>query len=188
MTVKPLALVVGGMILGGVCLAAADVGPRAELAYHYPKVEKFGKVVRFESAVQQPRDGSKLVVDLTSGGDATKLNPGIEKVARFVNIYAGAGKAPAEVQIAVVLHGEATLACLKPDEYAERFGTTGNPSSECIEKLTAAGVEFYVCGQSLAGMKQHPGDVEPNVAVAVSALTSLVNLQADGYSYVPLGR
>ena len=86
----------------------------------------------------------------------TKLNSGIEKVARFVNIYAGAGAEPAEVEIAVVLHGEATLICLKPDAYAKRFKCNENPNAQCIKKLRQAGVKIYVCGQSLIGKGQHP--------------------------------
>ena len=168
--------------------ASAQSSQDGPLAYSYPKIETLGKVVQLPTAAQQPRSGSKIVVDLIKGGDPTKLNSGIEKVARFVNIYAGAGAEPAEVEIAVVLHGEATLICLKPDAYAKRFKCNENPNAQCIKKLRQAGVKIYVCGQSLIGKGQHPDDVEANVKVAVSALTSLVNLQAEGHAYVPLGK
>ena len=85
--------------------------------YLNPAIANYGKVVRLPNATQQPRDGSKLVVDVTGGGDSNKLNPAIEKVARFVNIYQGAGENPVKVDIAVVLHGEATLTVLNADAY-----------------------------------------------------------------------
>ncbi|QDT62715.1 DsrE/DsrF-like family protein [Stieleria bergensis] len=168
--------------------AFAQTLQHSPLTYSYPKIDELGKVVRLPAAQQQPRPRSKIVVDLIKGGDPSKLNPGIEKVARFVNIYAGAGARPAEVDIAVVLHGDATLICLKPDVYTERFKCDENPNAECIKKLRRAGVELFVCGQSLVGKGQHPDEVEANVKVAVSALTSLVNLQANGHAYVLLGK
>ena len=58
--------------------------------YIHPQIQQYGKVVQFPTAAQQPRDGSKIVVDITKGSDPEKLNGAIEKVARFVNIYAGA--------------------------------------------------------------------------------------------------
>lgn len=168
-------------------IAVADA-KSADLTYTYPAIEGMGKVVQLPSATQQPREGSKIVVDLIKGGEPAMLNPGIEKVARFVNIYAGAGQAPANVEIAVVLHGDATLIGLKPDVYAERFQCEGNPHLECIQKLKNSGVKIFVCGQSLVGKGHQPDDVHPHVDVAVSALSALVNLQADGHSYVLLGK
>jgi hypothetical protein len=43
-----------------------------------------------------------------------------------------------------------------------------------------------VCGQSLISKGSDPKDVAVFVKTAVSALTAVVNLQADGYAYVPL--
>lgn len=151
-----------------------------------PVIKQYGKVVPLPDAVQQPRDGSKICVDLTKGGDASKLNPGIEKVARYINIYQGAGKSPAKAQIAIVLHGDATLCVLNDDVYSKRFGTEGNPNLELLHELHEAGVEIYVCGQSLIGKGGKPTEVIVFADLAVSALTSLVNLQADGYAYIPL--
>ncbi|MCA9003838.1 MAG: DsrE family protein [Planctomycetaceae bacterium] len=154
--------------------------------YIHPVIQHYGKVVQLPDAAQQPRPESKICVDLTKGGDADQLNPSIEKLARYVNIYQGAGKAPASVQIAVVLHGDATLCVLNDDAYAQRFKTESNPNLDCLHELHEAGVEIYVCGQSLIGKGGQPEEVVVFADVSVSALTSLVNLQTDGYAYVPL--
>ncbi|APZ90706.1 DsrE family protein [Fuerstiella marisgermanici] len=158
------------------------------LEYINPTIAKYGKVVKLPNAAQQPRNGSRIVVDLTQSGKPDALNPAIEKVARFVNIYQGAGKKPAKVDIAIVLHGDATLTVLNVDAYTKRHETKGNPNLDCLHKLHDAGVEIFVCGQSLIGKGGNPDDVVVFADVAVSALTSLVNLQADGYAYVPLGK
>ncbi|MCR9294399.1 MAG: DsrE family protein [bacterium] len=153
-----------------------------------PRIEKFGSVVQFPEAYQQPRKGSRIVVDVTGSAEADVLNASVEKVARYVNIYAGAGNEPADVEIAIVLHGGATLTCLNDDAYAEEFGVAKNPNLECLHELHEQGVAIFVCGQSLAGKGKAAEDVAVFVDVAVSALTSLVNLQQDGYVYIPLSK
>lgn len=152
----------------------------------YPVIADHGGVVRLPDAAHQPRAWTKLLVDLTAGGDADQVNSGLEKVAKYVNIYAGAGAEPAEAKIAVVFHGEATLAVLKPDAYAAKFKTDGNPNLKLLKQLHESGVELYVCGQSLISKGSAPDEVAEHVQTAVSALTAVVNLQADGYAYVPL--
>ena len=156
-----------------------------------PVIAEYGAVVPLPGAAAQPRDGSKICVDLTAGGDRERLNPAIEKLARYVNLYAGAGTSPATVEIAVVIHGEATLDILDDAAYATAFGVTGNPNVECLRRLKAAGVRFLVCGQSLHGKGADPRQIasidgEPVAELAVSALTAIVNRQADGYAMVPL--
>lgn len=159
---------------------------KGESVLVHPAIADYGAVVPLPSAAHQPRSGSRIVVDITKGGGTEKLNEGIEKVARFVNIYAGAGKEPASVDIAVVLHGDATLTILDDAAWTKRFTANTNPNLHCIRELQAAGVKFYVCGQSLIQKGGKPEEVIDDVSVAVSALTSLVNLQSDGYAYLPL--
>lgn len=161
--------------------AAADQTPTN------PVIAGHGGVLRLPSAVQQPRRGTKILVDLTSGGDPSKVNAGLEKVAKYVNIYAGGGAEPADATIAVVLHGKATLAVLNHDAYAAKFKTDGNPNLDLLRQLHEANVELYVCGQSLISSGSKPGEVAVFVDTAVSALTAVVNLQSDGFAYVPLG-
>lgn len=179
-----LVLSFAAILFVGIAIAAPAF--EQDIQYHHPVIKNFGKVVSLPNASHQPRPDSKLVVDITKGGEPTELNGAIEKVARFVNIYAGAGMKPAKAEIAVVLHGDATLAALNDIAYQKTFGVPANPSLKCIEQLHDAGVQFYVCGQSLIGKGGDPNEVAKEVSVAVSALTSLANLQADGYAYIPM--
>ncbi|MCM2371459.1 DsrE family protein [Aporhodopirellula aestuarii] len=145
-----------------------------------------GTVVRLPNAVLQPRDGTKFLVDITRGSDPDKVNPAIEQVAKYFSIYSGGGAKPAQVEIAVVLHGGATLTVLNSDAYAEKFQTTDNPNLDLLHQLHEAGVGLYVCGQSLDAAGYQTSDTAVFIDTAVSALTAVVNLQADGYAYVPL--
>jgi hypothetical protein len=169
-----------GMVLGNAGPANKTTAP--------PEIEGHGKVTPFADAPEQPRDGSKIVVDLTAGGPPDQLNKGLEKVARFVNIYSQAGKQPARAKICVVLHGEATGLSLNDAAHAAAFQTQANPNLPLVRKLRNAGVEFLVCGQALTLKGYQPDQTTEEVQVAVSGLTALVNRQQDGYAYVPLSK
>ncbi len=180
----------GRYVAWGVVIVSAvvvfQVRGQDPLSFVYPAIAEFGRVVRLPEAAHQPRDGSRIVVDATRGGPPDAVNPAIEKVARFVNIYAGAGRHPASAEIVVVLHGDATLGGLKHSDYRTHCGVSSNPNLALIRDLHNAGVEFYVCGQALSGKGVRPSEVDASVHVAVSALTTLVNLQHDGFAYIPL--
>lgn len=160
--------------------------PEHDLATAFPVIKGHGGVVRMPNAAHQPRPGTKLIIDITKGGEPAELNAAIDKVAKYLNIYAGAGAEPAAAEMAVVFHGDATLAVLNPDKYKERFGVKENPNLQLLQDMHHAGVELYVCGQSLVSKEASPDDVVVFVDTAVSALTVIVNMQADGFSYVPL--
>jgi hypothetical protein len=159
-----------------------------EFAKTYPIIEGYGAVVRLPDAVMQPRPGTRVLVDVTRGNDPQEVNDAIVKVAKYVNLYAGGGAKPASVQIAVVFHGNSTLDVLKHDAYKAKFGTQKNPNLALLEQLHEAGVEFYVCGQSLLSKGGKPKQVAPVVKTAVSAMSAVVNLQSEGYAYLPLGK
>ena len=165
--------------------SGADASPAAP-EFVYPRINDHGKIVRLPNAVDQPRDGAKICVDITASGPAEKVNPAIEKVARFVNIYAGAGSKPAEVRITVILHGDATLTALSTGAYAKKFQLDGNPNLLLFRKLKEAGVEILVCGQAISHKSVSPSEIAKEVDIAVSALTVNANRQMDGYAYVPL--
>ena len=154
----------------------------------HPAIKGYGAVVRLPRAAHQPRPGTKILVDVTRGGDPSELNGAIEKVAKYVNIYAGGGAEPADVQIAVVFHGDATLSVLNSDAYAANFKTKTNPNLDLLHELHETGVELCVCGQSLIAKGSSQEDVAVFVDTAVSALTAVANLQAEGYAYLPLGK
>ncbi|QDT04796.1 DsrE/DsrF-like family protein [Rubripirellula lacrimiformis] len=162
--------------------------PATAVGTSHPAIAGHGAVVQLPVAAMQPRTGTKLLVDITRGSDPGELNNALEKVAKYLNIYAGGGAEPASAQIALVFHGDATLAVLNSDAYAEKFSTDENPNLDLLRQLHEADVEMYVCGQTLISKGSSPKDVAVFVQTAVSALTAVVNLQADGYAYLPLGK
>ncbi|MFM2003861.1 MAG: hypothetical protein RI963_3287 [Planctomycetota bacterium] len=151
-------------------------------------IPNHGSVVRLPDAAHQPRTGTKVLIDVTRGSEPGELNAAIEKIAKYINIYAGGGAEPAHGDFAVVFHGDATLAVLNDAAYAERLKTQRNPNLDLLRQLHQQGVELFVCGQTLNSKGVKPKEVAVFVDTAVSAFTVVVNLQTDGYTYVPLGK
>jgi intracellular sulfur oxidation DsrE/DsrF family protein len=118
------------------------------------------------------------------GDDPAKLNPRLVSVARYLNMHARNGVPVGNMQLAVVVHGAAVRNILGHAAYRSRF-QADNPNLELVEKLHAAGVRFYVCGQSLAFGKVAKSELASPVEVALSAMTMLTVLQSEGYALLP---
>jgi len=161
--------------------AVAD-GPN----FIFPQVKHYGGIVRVPEAAEAARRGTKIVFDITSDGKPEEINKGLESVARYLNLNAEAGLTPADVQLALVLHGAATKVALNDSAYARHVEVEKNVNLDLIHALKTHGVEVFVCGQSLARNKFSPADVASEVSIAVSAMTVNVNKQQDGYAYLSI--
>ena len=123
----------------------------------------------------------KAVFDSAANPDETKLNTGLVSVARYLNMHARNGVSVDNMDIAVVVHGPALKTLLTDDAYFSRYGID-NPNTELVQKLHAAGVNFYVCGQSVMFGGFEKEELVGPAKVALSAMTMMTELQADGYA------
>jgi intracellular sulfur oxidation DsrE/DsrF family protein len=112
------------------------------------------------------------------------VNPGLDHVARLLNLYALAGVPSDHLKIVLVVHGPATPIVMKNDAY-RKLHQQDNPNSEIIHLLNGARVKLYICGQALAENKLEIASVNPEITLAVSALTVLIDYQLDGYALIP---
>jgi len=159
--------------------------PRTAPSPLSPVVPSYGLVVPLPNGAEHPAKGSKVVFDITSmGKDVAKPLPGLERVATLLNLAGMSGLKPTDLEVAVVLHGDATLTALDDGAYQSATGQT-HPSSDLLAKLAKAGVKVMVCGQSLERKKLDAKRVRPGVGIAVSAVTAVINLQSRGFAYVP---
>jgi predicted peroxiredoxin len=113
-----------------------------------------------------------------------KVNPGLDRVARFLNVMAASGIMPKDVELAAVIHGPAAPIILKNEIFKDRF-KTDNPNEKIIKDLKEAGVKLYVCGQSLADNGFEHKWVNEQIAIAVAALVVVPTYQLKGYAYQP---
>lgn len=112
---------------------------------------------------------------------------GLTPVARAVNIFASAGVPLGHLKFVVLIYGmEASPMVLDNAHYKARFGKD-NPNLAVIHELTKAGIKVVVCGQALAGAGIEHAWVDPDVTIALSALSTMVILQDQGYAVLHWG-
>lgn len=114
----------------------------------------------------------------------TDVNPGLNTVARFLNMHAQAGVPLRQLQVAVVLHGTAGKDLLQDEAYRSRLGVE-NPNAPLLRELSGAGVRLILCGQTAASRGLPRDELLEPVEVALSAMTALVVLQEEGYHLNP---
>ena len=72
---------------------------------------------------------------------------------------------------------------LRDEAYQKRFNSA-NPNTPLIAALKRAGVEIHVCGQATAGQGIAREYIDPAVTLDLSAMTTLVLLQRQGWPLV----
>lgn len=128
----------------------------------------------------------KAVFDVArSFDDPAKPNALIETVARFINMHREAGVPAENIKVALVIHGSAYNDILKNEIYQKKFPEiTTNPNAELISQLSDQGVQVILCGQTAAHRKITKAQTLPEVKIALSAMTALVQLQNEGYQLI----
>ncbi|MEQ1886210.1 MAG: DsrE family protein [Bryobacteraceae bacterium] len=120
--------------------------------------------------------------------DAKTANPALTAVANYVNTLAKHGVPVEHRKIVVMIHhrGEGWQMILNNDAHRRSTEGLDNPNIEMIQKLQAAGVQFRVCGQLLLARKVSQAELLPGIQTDLWAMTSLVDLQLDGYVHIAL--
>lgn len=113
------------------------------------------------------------------------LNPGLDRLARTVNLYAQAGVPLDHLKFVAVIAGGATPIALDDAHYRKKYGVA-NPNLAVITELRKAGVDMVVCGQAVAGFGFQDDWIAPQVTLALSALTTITELEQQGYALMPL--
>ena len=174
-----------GLLLLSALLAVTQI-PAAELVSG-PVIEGYGAAYVIEDAdVALATDHVyKVVWEITDyAGEPDGINRSLDRVARFLNLHAANGLEAEDMQLGVVVHGRALINMLSDASYQARFDRV-NPNLELLEALADAGVEFFVCGQSMARRDFAKSELAEPVKLATSALTMVHQLQFEGYTLQP---
>ena len=151
-----------------------------------PAIKDFGPAHVWPEAVDRPNTHTtyKALFDVTQTGKAMdKVNPGLDHIARAVNTFAAAGVPLSHLRFAVIIHGPATPIALDDKTFEAKFGHA-NPNLTVIAALKKAGVNVMVCGNALGDMEYTPAEVNPDIKVALSALSTLIIQQDQGYALI----
>lgn len=166
--------------------ASAALAADPQSATTGPLIEQYGPVYDIGQPGFATPTGLvyRAVFDVGPSPDAAdQVNPRIESLARFLNMHARAGVKPEQMKLALVVHGAAGKDMLSSAAYKSRFGVE-NPNAPLLAALRAQGVQVLLCGQTAAHKGFAREELAPGVELALSAMTALVALQADGYQLI----
>ncbi|EQD67341.1 secreted protein containing DUF1791 [mine drainage metagenome] len=174
-----LIALVAAMALSASAFAAQPAG-----FWVKPAIAAYGPVHIWPEAIDRPSPAAtyKALFDVTQGKPAAdKVNPGLDHIARAVNTFVAAGVPLSHLKFDVIIHGGATPIALGEKAYMAKFGHA-NPNLAVIADLRKVGVNVMVCGNALGDMGFTPAEVNPDIKVALSALSTLVIQQNQGYA------
>lgn len=163
-------------------LAVAPAALRAQTDA-IPGVSAMREVPRTDF-LPDPKASYRYAWDHTDSAATGEVNPGFLAVARTWNALRADRVPASRIQLAIVVHGRATLDLMGNTAYKARFGRD-NPNVAILEQLTKAGVEVIVCGQALLNRNVPRDDLLPQVQVARSAGYAHMILAAKGYGTAP---
>lgn len=147
-----------------------------------PAIKEFGTIYDMKDVVKpDPVMEYKIVIDLKAPvSDPKQINPGLNNVARMLNLHMTGGIPKENIKVAVAIHGGATSTILNNEGYQKKHGAD-NPNLKLINQLRNAGVELFVCGQSLIARGYDRKNVNPEVEIALSMLTVVTEKMMNGY-------
>ncbi|MBA6410415.1 DsrE family protein [Pseudoalteromonas sp. 5Ae-yellow] len=126
----------------------------------------------------------KIAFDVGDGAKKGEQNTSMNSLARFINMHVAHGVKPDNIQLALVVHGSASVDVLANSEYKERF-KADNKNQSLIKQLLANNTVVYVCGQSATHHKVAPEQLIEGVQMSLSAMTAHAQLQQQGYTLNP---
>lgn len=151
-----------------------------------PVFETFGPHAPVEETMERPADATyKVAFDVSDPAPEGKINRGIESAARFINMVAANGTDPADIKVAVVIHGKASVDLVSDESWAARGKEGANPTAAMIREMLDKGVRVILCGQSAAAFGVTNDQLVPGVEMALSAMTAHALLQQQGYTVNP---
>ena len=124
----------------------------------------------------------KVAFDLVvTDEDLSDPYPMLQPIAIYVNTLANFGVPRENRHISIILHRGSGLIGLTNEAFKARHNGQDNPNIEMIRKLHAAGVTFHQCGQGVLARGLEEGDLLDEIQIDYWALTTLIELERQGY-------
>ncbi len=150
-----------------------------------PAIEGFGNFYLPEGHQVVEKDARfKVAFDVSESVEPGETSKHMNSLARFINMHIADGVEPANIELALVIHGKATRDVLENAFYKERYGQD-NTNQKLIEQLLQHNTKVFVCGQSATYYKVEAKQLIPGVTMALSAMTAHAQLQQQGYTLNP---
>ncbi|WP_062055238.1 DsrE family protein [Aquimarina longa] len=153
---------------------------------HGKIIHDFGKIytVKNPDFKTNSEQNLKAVFDIgRTFKDSSKINPLFNTAARYLNMHFDAGVTLDKLNVVLVIHGSAANDILNNTAYKTKYNVT-NPNTPLIEALVKQGVQLILCGQTAAHRNISKKDIHPEIKIALSAMTALVQLQNENYRLI----
>lgn len=150
----------------------------------FPLVKGFGGIYEVPDATERPNPTLeyKIIVDLSTGADnPNQISRWVDNIARLMNLHGLAGVPRENMHVKVVVHGGAIFTILNNEEYQKRY-QVDNPNLPAYQALKDAGVDIYVCGQSMHARSLSKSQILPVIEIAHSAMTTITTYVPQGYT------
>lgn len=156
----------------------------AQSSAQFPLVKGYGGIYEVPDATERPDPSLdyKIIVDLSTGADDPKqISRWVDNVARLMNLHGLAGVKKEQMHVKVVIHGGAIFTVMNDENYQKKY-EADNPNLKVYEALKEAGVDIYVCGQSMRARGLTKSDIWEGIEIAHSALTTFTTYVPQGYT------
>lgn len=178
---QSVSLCISSLILS--CILVASVCSAAEFSAG-PVFQDYGKKVQVKGVRFNADTQFKVAFDVAKGAEPGELNRQFDSLARFINMHVASGVPAENIELALVVHGSATLDLLADPAYQQKQGGK-NANIALLNALMANHVRVIVCGQSAAAHGYANDAFLPGVEVALSAMSAHALLQQQGYTLNP---
>jgi len=133
-----------------------------------------------------PHAHYRVVYDIHSAETAAGISKGLYFARGMIEAYRKQGVAPAQLDIHLVLHGDAAKFLLVDSTYQiavnDHFAT--NLNAMITQDFLDLGVSVEICHSAMKSYGWTADDVLPGVKIVHDGYTRLIKLQNDGYAYI----
>jgi intracellular sulfur oxidation DsrE/DsrF family protein len=149
-----------------------------------PLIKGYGKHTAAPSASLNAQSTFKVAFDVAKGGESGEVNRQFDSLARFINMHAAAGVAIENIELALIVHGRASMDLLDNKTY-RKVHEKDNANIELLNILMQHQVQIILCGQTAGAYEISPEQLIKGVKVELSAMTAHALLQQQGYTVNP---
>jgi intracellular sulfur oxidation DsrE/DsrF family protein len=149
-----------------------------------PVITNYGKHAPVASATVDESHRFKVAFDVAKAAEPGEVNRKFDSLARFINMHVAAGVAKENIELALIVHGRASLDLLDEVTYT-RVQSASNANISLLKELMGNGVDIILCGQTAAAYSIAQDQLIEGVSIELSAMTAHALLQQQGYTVNP---
>ena len=162
----------------------------ARVIYPVLKGGKYSGVIPVDNPTEipDPKMDYKILFELTGATPDSMIkenNPGLDEIARVINLHAASGIPVKKIIPVVVVHARALFSLMTNEAYQKKY-KTDNPNLTLLDDMTKLGIKFIACGQAMNFVGVTKEELLPFVKISLTAQTVISSYQLKGYVLHPL--